>query len=82
MPRKTFTESVTEFLDASPWVDASHSPAVATLTALAEQLDNEIVPALVAQFGLTFRALAKEAPAAAPTEDPLEQALRQAKGEH
>lgn len=73
-----FTESVEEFVSASPWLSAEHAPALATLRAVAAELDGgELVPALVAQFGLTHRALAKERPTG-EEQDPLAAALEEA----
>lgn len=71
-----FSASVDEFVSASPWLGAPHSPALATLRALAAALDcGDLTPALVAQFGLTYRNLAKLAPAAPGEMDPLAEAL-------
>ena len=72
----TFTESVQEFVAASPWLTSSDAPAVVTLQRLADELDNgALVPALVAQFGLTFRNLLKRAPVEGGPADELEQLL-------
>ena len=69
----TFTESVQEFIAASPWLAPSDAPAVVTLQRLADELDNgALVPALVAQFGLTFRNLLKRAPVEDGPADELE----------
>ncbi|MGM7677582.1 hypothetical protein [Microbacterium sp. A94] len=77
----TFAGAVEAFKSASPWLGASDMPALVTLNKLAELLDNgDLTPALVAQFGLTFRSLAKLAPATDDAPDPLEKALREAKG--
>jgi len=48
---------------------------VAALTATAALLDTEVVPALLAQYGLTYRSLLKRAPAADVAVDDLEAAL-------
>lgn len=74
--KPSFSQSVASFVDSSPWLGPEHSPALATLWALAESLDIEIVPAVVAQFGLTYRSLAKLAPTSDEPGDPLEAALR------
>lgn len=62
MSRMTFKESVIAFEGASPWLGPQHAPAVAALRAMAEQLDAELVPAMLSQFGLAYRALEKERP--------------------
>ncbi|MFJ2544385.1 hypothetical protein [Microbacterium sp. NPDC087589] len=75
----SFSESVAEFESSAPWLGAPHMPALVTLRKLAEALDGgALTPALVAQFGLTYRNLAKLAPAATGEESPLEKALREA----
>lgn len=79
--RKSFTQTVEDFESASTWLSDEDQPAVTTLYALAEELDGDgpLVPALVAQFGLTYRSLLKRAPVGdAPEVDPLEEALRRA----
>lgn len=76
---ETFSDAVNAFTEASPWLAAPHMPALVTLRTLAKTLDaGNLTPALVAQFGLTYRSLAKLAPAATETDDPLEAALREA----
>ncbi|SNS41447.1 hypothetical protein SAMN06309944_0159 [Micrococcales bacterium KH10] len=72
-----FSEAVLAFKSANPWLGDNEAPAVATLEALAVALDAEAIPtpALVAQFGLTYRNLAKAAPVADTAVDPLEAAL-------
>lgn len=74
-----FSASVEEFVSASPWLAAPHAPALATLRALATALDGgDLTPALVGQFGLAYRNLAKLAPAAPAPVDPLAAALAHA----
>jgi len=71
MTRKTFTESVDAYIAANTsWLSEDH-PAVVTLAALAAVLDTEITAAMVAQFGVTFRALDKERPSAPSEADPV-----------
>lgn len=71
MARKTFTESVEAYIASnSDWLREEH-PAVVTLGALAAVLDEEITAAMVAQFGVTFRALDKERPVAPTEADPV-----------
>lgn len=75
----TFTESIEEFVNASDWLAPEDTPAVVTLQRLAEELDRgPLVPALVAQFGLTFRNLLRRKPTGDSPSDPLEAALRDA----
>lgn len=78
--RKSFTQTVEDFESASTWLSDEDQPAVTTLFALAEELDGgPLMPALVAQFGLTYRSLLKRAPVADTVAvDPLEEALRDA----
>ncbi|MDQ0645656.1 hypothetical protein [Microbacterium murale] len=74
-----FASAVERFESSAPWLGDPHAPALVTLHVLAETLDaGDLTPALVAQFGLTFRSLAKLAPTANAAEDPLEKALRDA----
>lgn len=78
MARKTFTQAVTAFEeDASLWLSTQDQPALVAMYALAEELDSgDMVPALVAQFGLTYRNLLNRAPVAgADEDDPLEAIL-------
>jgi len=76
---ESFRESVEAFVSASPWLAPPHAPAVTTLRVLARKLDGgDLTPALVSQFGLTFRSLAKLAPAAPPAKSPLAAALEEA----
>lgn len=78
----TFRSAVKAFEDASPWLGDADLPARVALRSMADALDGgDLAPALLAQFGLTFRNLQKRAPAEdhAPA-DPLEAALRGAEG--
>lgn len=78
-PAGRFSEAVERFESSAPWLGDPHAPALVTLRVLAETLDaGDRTPALVAQFGLTYRSLAKLAPSEAGAEDPLEAALREA----
>jgi len=76
--RQTFTESIEAFLTAADeWLTDEDAPAVAALCAMAEQLDREMTPALLAQYGLSYRTLLKRKPAnAGAPEDELELLLR------
>lgn len=76
-----FVDSLSEFVEASPWLSAEHAPEVAALEFLAERLDEGGVsnPApLIAQWGLMMRSLRKSAPVDPDADDPLEMALREA----
>lgn len=78
-PAERFRMAVERFESSAPWLGAPHAPALVTLHVLAETLDaGDRTPALIAQFGLTYRNLAKLAPSARAAESPLEQALREA----
>lgn len=77
----SFTTAVEAFEKASPWLGDVDAPAVETLRTIAEVLDEgDRTPALMAQFGLTHRALLKRAPAADEPADPLEAALGKVDG--
>lgn len=76
----SFSEAVDKFEAASPWLGDADLPALVTLRALADELDEgKMVPALIAQYGLTYRALRARSPQAdnAPV-DPLAAALEAA----
>lgn len=76
---ETFSEAVAAFKSSAPWLGAPHMPALVTLRKLAKALDTgDLTPALVAQFGLTYRSLAKLAPAEDAPKDPLAKALEEA----
>ena len=76
---ETFTDSIESFVTASDWLTPEDAPAVLTLRKLAAELDSgPMVPALVAQWGLTYRSLLKRKPTGDFVEDPLEAALRDA----
>lgn len=73
-----FATAVSEFEEASPWLGPQHAPAVVALRAMAAQLDaGDMAPALLGQFGLTFRALDKQRPSGEQV-DPLTAALQEA----
>ena len=75
MTRKTFGQTVDDFIEASSWLGAEHGPAVTTLEALAEELDKAVQAPLVTAFGIAYRALVKSAPVASGGDDPLAAAL-------
>lgn len=77
---KTFTEAVQEFQNASPWLEAKHTPALVMLYAMASELDAQVVNGslhapLMGQFGLAFRNLSKEAPKNVQEKDALQALL-------
>lgn len=72
----TFTESVTEFLAQATWLNASHAPSVTALIAMAAKLDEEVAPAMLAQYSATHRYLMKEKPKSVVEVDPLVELLR------
>lgn len=79
MTEVNFQSAVKGFLSSADWLTDEDLPAIMVLRAVAAELDagGKLSPALVAQFGLTHRALLKRKPTAAPEDnDPLETALR------
>lgn len=77
---KTFTEAVKEFENASPWLEAKHTPALVMLYAMASELDAQVISGdlhapLMGQYGLCYRNLAKEAPKADTGKDVLQELL-------
>lgn len=74
---ETFEEAVKLFEQASPWLSDADLPAVMELRMIAKELDKgELSPAMLAQYGLTYRSLLKRAPVGDDAEDELEAALR------
>jgi hypothetical protein len=71
-----FTESVTEFLAQADWLNASHAPSVTALIAMAAKLDDEVSPAMLAQYSAVHRYLMKEKPRIHADVDPLAELLR------
>ena len=72
---KSFTQSVEDFLTAADYLTAEDAPMIVALQQTAKQLDLKYSPAALAQFGLTFRYLAKRQPQESPSVDPLEALL-------
>lgn len=71
-----FADSLSEFLGASPWIGPLDAPAVASLRAMAFELDaGGMTPALLSQWGLAYRSLIRRAPQDAPPEDEFEALL-------
>ncbi len=78
---ESFDASVKEFIDAAAWLGPEHQPALVTLVAIAQTLDaGDRTPALLGQFGLAFRSLAKLAPPANSSEvDPVDDLIEAAR---
>lgn len=72
----TFVEATEEFVAAADWLTPAHSPGVVMLRRIAAQLDKDLTAALVAQYGVAYRSLAKERPLDPDAADPLELELR------
>jgi hypothetical protein len=71
-----FTESVRMFLAEATWLNASHEPSVTALVAMAQKLDEDVTPAMLAQYSATHRYLMKEKPRIHADVDPLAELLR------
>ena len=81
---KTFTQAVQEFENASPWLEAKHTPALVMLYAMASELDAQVINGdlhapLMGQYGLAYRNLSKEAPKQGDKADELEELLKDLK---
>ena len=74
--QKTFTEAVLSFIRNSPWLSDVDEPAVVALLAMADDLDTTMTPALLAQYGLTYRNLLSRAPQVADEQDELAKLLK------
>lgn len=76
---RSLVEATRKFIDSSPWLSDEDLPAVVMLESLAEQLDESgPVPAMAAQFGLTYRQLLKKAPKGPGEKSALASALEEA----
>ena len=73
---KTFTEAVLTFIKQSPWLTEVDEPAVVALLAMADELDVQRTPAMLAQYGLTYRNLLSRAPVTVEDNDPLAALLK------
>jgi hypothetical protein len=73
---QTFSESTQIFIDRATWLTEDDAPAVVTLLALAAELDANLNPPLVAQYGLTYRNLLKRKPVEIEEVDELAKLLR------
>ncbi|GAA4155950.1 hypothetical protein GCM10022286_05630 [Gryllotalpicola daejeonensis] len=81
MPARKFTTAVNRFKrSAKGRLSDADAPAVATLEVLASELDSgNLTPALIAQYGLTYRSLLKRVTAdEPPAESELTALLRDA----
>lgn len=60
-----FVTSLNKFLKAATWLGPIDAPAVASLKAMAKELDSssQLSPSLLSQYGLSYRSLLKRAPA-------------------
>jgi len=59
----SFVAAVETFkASAADWLTDEDSPAIAALEAAAKQLDQEVTPALLSAYGLTYRSLLKRKP--------------------
>ena len=65
----TYCEATETFLKAADWLSEIDEPMVTGLRHLAEELDNGFAATTYAQYGLTFRYLAKQKPVAILIED-------------
>lgn len=76
---ESFQGAVETFVGEASYLGDQDLPAIVTLRRIAAQLDEgEMSPALISQFGLTFRDLRKREPKGEPPADELEQALNNA----
>jgi len=71
----TYTEAVEAFLKNADWLGDEEAPMVTSLIVMARQLDKRFSAATMAQFGLSYRFLAKKAPQGDDVRDPLEALL-------
>ena len=76
MIQKTFTDAVLTFISNSSWLTEVDEPAIVALLAMAAELDRAMTPALLAQYGLTYRNLLSRAPAGADEQDDLAKLLK------
>lgn len=76
---RSLVAATQKFKEASTWLADEDLPAIVMLETLAEQLDAQgPVPAMAAQYGLTYRQLLKKAPKVAEVASPLAAALEEA----
>ena len=81
MSARTFRSSVDKFVKASSWLGDEHEPALVMLRAMAKELDDgHLSPAMLSQFGLAYRSLAKLAPSGNEAEDPVDALIAQGRG--
>ena len=72
----TFEEATNAFLIAAKdWLTDEDEPMATSLIIMARQLDRRFSAATMAQYGLSYRYLAKRRPEDTETKDPLEALL-------
>lgn len=76
----TYKQDLEEYIAAQAWLSETQSVEIGLLRGMAARLDtlDGFTPALVAQYGLWFRALKSQAPREDVAFDELEQELRKA----
>lgn len=76
----TYKQDLEEYIEAQSWLTETHSVEIGLLRGMAVRLDTPdgFTPALIAQFGLWFRALKAQAPRDDSDLDELEVELRKA----
>lgn len=76
----TYKQDLEEYIAAQGWLSETQSVEIGLLRGMANRLDTAdgFTPALIAQFGLWFRALKSQAPREEGVLDELEQELRKA----
>ena len=76
MTQNAFMTETLKFISTASWLTDEDGPAVISLLAMAEELDQKINPPLVAQYGLTYRNLLKRKPQAQDEGDELAKLLK------
>ena len=76
----TYKQDLEEYIEAQSWLAETQSVEIGLLRGMANKLDTPdgFTPALIAQFGLWFRALKSQAPRDDADIDELEAELRKA----
>lgn len=76
----TYKQDLEEYIEAQSWLSETQSVEIGLLRGMAMRLDTPdgFTPALVAQYGLWFRALKAQAPRDDSAIDELEAELRKA----
>ena len=76
MSENTFTNVTLKFISESSWLTDEDGPAIVALLAMAGELDENINPHLIAQYGLTYRNLLKRKPGGEDAPDELGRLLQ------